>query len=114
MRLGFVYDISPEPLDAERTRFVEAGAIRVGVELRAIDDASLRASFAAEAGLAARLEVRMTVNGQSLTGSAYYKDRFRRERGSWRFSERRCPFLHLVPIQRGWAGPADAADARAR
>jgi hypothetical protein len=56
MRLGFVYDIPPEPLDAGRTRFVAAGAIRVGVERRAIDDASLRASFAADEALASRLE----------------------------------------------------------
>ena len=48
-------------------------------------------------------EVRMTAEGQSLIGSAYYRDRFRREDGRWRISLRDSTFFHLVPLARGWA-----------
>src|SRR5438128_1467861 len=67
MRLGFVYAIPPEPLDNAVTRFVEAGAIRIGVEFRNIDGASLRASYAGDAVLAAELE--------NVIGSAEVADR---------------------------------------
>lgn len=56
MRLGIVYPLPPEPLDLEHTRFVDAGAIRVGVEYRDIDNASLRNAYAGDAKLAASLE----------------------------------------------------------
>jgi SnoaL-like domain len=51
-------------------------------------------------------EVRMTTDGQSLIGSAYFEDQFRRENGRWKFTVRDSTFFHLVPIQQGWAGPA--------
>ena len=49
------------------------------------------------------LEVRITRNNQSMIGSAYYDDTFRRENGHWKFVERKCTFFHFVPIQQGWA-----------
>jgi uncharacterized protein (TIGR02246 family) len=54
------------------------------------------------------IEVRITMKGQSMIGSGYYEDRFRRENGRWKFVERDCTFFHFVPLQQGWAAaPAD-------
>jgi ketosteroid isomerase-like protein len=49
------------------------------------------------------IELRMTQDGKSMIGSGYYKDRMRRENGTWKFVERDLQFIHLVPIQQGWA-----------
>ena len=48
------------------------------------------------------IEVRITRNNQSMIGSGYYEDRFRRESGRWKFVERHCTFFHFVPLQQGW------------
>lgn len=48
------------------------------------------------------IEVRITRNNQSMIGSGYYEDRFRRENGRWKFAERHCTFFHFVPLQQGW------------
>lgn len=48
-------------------------------------------------------EVRMSAKGESIIGSAYYNDKFRRENGEWKFSERESVFFHMVPLQQGWA-----------
>jgi uncharacterized protein (TIGR02246 family) len=54
------------------------------------------------------IEVRITMKNQSMIGSGYYEDRFRRENGRWKFVERDCTFFHFVPLQQGWvAAPAD-------
>ncbi|MEW6298068.1 MAG: nuclear transport factor 2 family protein [Thermodesulfobacteriota bacterium] len=49
------------------------------------------------------IEVRITRNGQSMIGSGYYEDRFRRENGRWKFVARDCTFFHFVPLRQGWA-----------
>ncbi|MBM4259453.1 MAG: nuclear transport factor 2 family protein [Deltaproteobacteria bacterium] len=49
------------------------------------------------------IEVRINRKGQSMIGSGYYEDRFRRENGRWKFVLRDCTFFHFVPIQQGWA-----------
>lgn len=54
------------------------------------------------------IEVRINQNGQSMIGSGYYEDRFRRENGRWKFTVRDCTFFHFVPIQQGWAEAAKA------
>lgn len=54
------------------------------------------------------IEVRITRNNQSMIGSGYYEDRFRRENGRWKFVERDCNFFHFVPIQQGWVDTATA------
>ena len=54
--LGVVYPIPPEAIDAARTRMVDAGAIRIGIERRTVDAQSLRASYSDRPELAARLE----------------------------------------------------------
>jgi ketosteroid isomerase-like protein len=52
------------------------------------------------------IELRLTQNGQSMIGSGFYKDRMRRVNGTWKFVERDMHFIHMVPIQKGWAdGP---------
>jgi ketosteroid isomerase-like protein len=48
-------------------------------------------------------EVRMTRHGESLIGSGYYNDQFRREGGRWKFAVRDSTFFHMVPLQKGWA-----------
>jgi hypothetical protein len=48
-------------------------------------------------------EVRMVEKGQSMIGSGYYQDKFRRENGRWKFVVRDATFIHWVPIQQGWA-----------
>jgi ketosteroid isomerase-like protein len=54
------------------------------------------------------IEVRITRNNQSMIGSGYYEDRFRRENGRWKFVERHCTFFHFVPLQQGWVGASAA------
>jgi ketosteroid isomerase-like protein len=48
-------------------------------------------------------EVRVVENGQSIIGSGYYEDTFRRVNGRWKFVIRSATFFHWVPIQQGWA-----------
>lgn len=49
------------------------------------------------------LEVRQTLNGESLIGSGWYDDTYRRVGGRWKFVTRQASFFHYVPIQKGWA-----------
>ncbi len=42
---GTVYTVPPIPPDVEHTTWVEAGAIRIGVEYRLLDDAELAANY---------------------------------------------------------------------
>lgn len=48
-------------------------------------------------------EVRLVENGQSIIGSGYYEDTFRRLNGRWKFVIRSATFFHWVPMQQGWA-----------
>jgi len=45
---GTVYHVPPIPPDAEHTRYVDAGAITIGVEHRLLDDAGLAANYQGE------------------------------------------------------------------
>lgn len=45
---GTVYTVPPIPPDPEHTRYVDAGAIRIGVEYRLLDDAELAANYEGE------------------------------------------------------------------
>jgi len=47
-RAGVVYDVMPIPLVPERTTYVDAGPVRFGVEMRALDDALLDTHYAAD------------------------------------------------------------------
>jgi hypothetical protein len=42
---GIVYSVAPIPPDPEHTTWVEAGALRIGVEYRTLDDADLAANY---------------------------------------------------------------------
>ncbi len=42
---GIVYTVAPIPPDPEHTTWVEAGALRIGVEYRVLDDAELQANY---------------------------------------------------------------------
>jgi len=49
------------------------------------------------------IEVRITQKKQSVIGSGYYADAYRRVNGQWKFAERHCYFYHFVPLLEGWA-----------
>ena len=49
------------------------------------------------------IEVRITRNNQSIIGSGYYADIYRRVDGQWKFAERHAYFYHFVPLLKGWA-----------
>jgi ketosteroid isomerase-like protein len=48
------------------------------------------------------IEVRITQSGQSIIGSGFYADIYRRENGCWKFVERHSQFYHFVPLSKGW------------
>jgi hypothetical protein len=48
------------------------------------------------------IEVRITQSGQSIIGSGFYADIYRRENGRWKFVERHSQFYHFVPLSKGW------------
>jgi hypothetical protein len=43
---GIVYTVAPIPPDPEHTTWVDAGALRIGVEYRMLDDSELAANYA--------------------------------------------------------------------
>ena len=43
--IGTVYTVPPIPPDPDHTTWVDAGAIRIGVEFRRLDDAELQANY---------------------------------------------------------------------
>ena len=50
------------------------------------------------------IEVRITsADNQSVIGSGYYEDTYRRVNGEWKFVERHSFFYHFVPLAKGWA-----------
>jgi hypothetical protein len=48
------------------------------------------------------IEVRITQNNQSIIGSGYYADIYRRVGDQWKFVERHAYFYHFVPLLKGW------------
>ena len=61
--IGKVYNIPPQPPVAENTRSLPAGALTFGVEYRALDPDSLRATYAGNAAHLAELEERSPDGG---------------------------------------------------
>jgi hypothetical protein len=57
-------------------------------------------------------ELRWSANGESMIGSGYYQDRFRREAGRWKFVERDMTFIHWVPLAEGWAQQAPGSEPK--
>jgi len=48
------------------------------------------------------VEIRVLENGEAYTQAGHYNDRYRKERGSWRFVERQYVRYHNVPWRQGW------------
>jgi hypothetical protein len=61
--IGNVYGIPPQPPVEEQTRRVPAGAVTFGVEYRALDPESLRATYADNPAYLAELEARSPEGG---------------------------------------------------
>ena len=51
-----VYNVTPIPPDPDQTRYLEAGAIRLGLEYRSLDDAQLDAAYANDADAKAEID----------------------------------------------------------
>ena len=66
--IGEVYNMPPQPPDAEHTRYFDAGAVRIGVEYRDVDPESLTATYAGNAAHLAELEERSPAGGFSDEG----------------------------------------------
>ncbi len=58
-----VYDVMPIPPSEEATSFVEAGALRIGVEYRYLDDAELEAAYGDDAAAMEQIESRRPAAG---------------------------------------------------
>jgi hypothetical protein len=66
--IGEVYNMPPQPPVAEHTRYFDAGAVRIGVEYRDVDPASLAATYAGNAAHLSELEERSPDGGFSDEG----------------------------------------------
>jgi ketosteroid isomerase-like protein len=49
------------------------------------------------------LDLRATIEGESMIGSGYYDDDYVRVDGEWRFRARKLTMCYLVPLRDGWA-----------
>jgi ketosteroid isomerase-like protein len=49
------------------------------------------------------LDLRATIDGESMIGSGYYQDEYVRVEGKWKFRRRELTMCHLVPLREGWA-----------
>ena len=58
-----VYNVMPIPPDPARTRYVEAGAIRVGVEYRNLDAQELEAAYGDDPQSAAEIDAALPADG---------------------------------------------------
>ena len=65
IELGHVYEIPPEPYVEASTYFIQAGPVRIGLEYRAINNATLEDSFSNNAGHA--LALKELLDGRSVT-----------------------------------------------
>lgn len=54
------------------------------------------------------VEIRLAAEGVSYVVSGTYRDRFRRDKGVWKFAEREASFFHWVPLSKGWAKPVES------
>jgi ketosteroid isomerase-like protein len=49
------------------------------------------------------LDLRATVEGESMVGSGYYEDRYVRVGEGWKFRSRKLTMCYFVPLSEGWA-----------
>jgi len=59
------------------------------------------------AGGRAYIDLRSTVDGQSMIGSGYYEDGYVRVGEQWKFQSRKVVLRFYVPLLQGWAETAD-------
>jgi len=59
-----------------------------------------------EARALSTIEVRVVHAGQLTDGIGYYRDRFRRVDGRWKFVERDCTFFSMIPMESPAARPS--------
>jgi hypothetical protein len=63
VKIGIVYQMQPEPPDADNCQWLEAGAIRLGLEYRVVDPARLAEAYAGSAEDLAELEANSPEGG---------------------------------------------------
>lgn len=68
MTIGTVYKVQPQPPEEANTRWIDAGALRIGVEWRAVDPASLAETYASDPEGMAEIEERSPEGGFHDTG----------------------------------------------
>jgi len=68
VHVGVVYSMQPEPPDSAKTRWFEAGPIRLGLEYRVVDPARLAEAYADSAEDLAELEANSPEGGFSDRG----------------------------------------------
>jgi hypothetical protein len=49
------------------------------------------------------LDLRATIDGESMIGAGYYDDEYVRVGGKWKFRARKLTMSYLVPLREGWA-----------
>ena len=49
------------------------------------------------------VEIRMVQDGEAVTAAGWYRDRYRKVDGTWKFAERDFVTFHMVPLKSGWA-----------
>jgi ketosteroid isomerase-like protein len=55
------------------------------------------------------LDLRATIDGESMIGSGTYDDEYVRIGGEWKFRARKLTMRDLVPLREGWAGRSPRA-----
>jgi hypothetical protein len=65
---GIVYNVQPEPFDPDHTDWIEAGAVRFGLESRVVDPERLREAYAGSAEDLAEIEKHSPEGGFSDAG----------------------------------------------
>jgi hypothetical protein len=63
VKVGIVYQMQPEPPDPDSCRWIEAGAVRLGLEYRVVDPARLAKAYAGSAEDLAELEAHSPEGG---------------------------------------------------
>jgi hypothetical protein len=63
VRVGIVYEVQPEPPDPDQTVWLDAGAIRLGLEPRVVDPERLREAYAGDEAALAEIEANQPEGG---------------------------------------------------